>query len=352
MAPYFSLIAPVYNTPKDLLKRCIDSILSQTYSDFELLLIDDGSTADCAAFLDSCSESDKRIKVFHKKNEGSSAARNTGIQNAAGAYTSFVDSDDFLMPYMLDDAKKTIDKYAPDMIVGLAQRHYKDTEASGNLTEAFDDSAVSECPEISTFMNHILGYTNPSFKFKSGYIGDGPWARFCKTDIVKETPFGVEGFCSDDTIWNLEILPKCKKLVVVNRLWYMYMINANSKTRKFRPNSSKEVIFRMEQEYHLASSYNHACKKGAFVKIWRETDTFGRSFLFNKKNNIPFSSKLRAFRSFVREPIYRKMLQEISFDAERNCIKRILKEICKHCSLHGPVFVSYFFWLIFVRKSI
>ena len=352
MASFFSIIVPVFNTSNDKLSRCINSILSQTCSDFELLLIDDGSSDECAAFLDSFTKQDDRIKIIHKKNEGSSVARNSGIQNASGKYISFVDSDDFLMPYVLDDAKKTIDKFSPDMAVGLAQRHYEDSTIKEHPVEEFNENFVLPCTEISSFVSHILGFTNSAFTFSEGYIGDGPWSRFCKTEIVKNTLFGTEGYCSDDTVWNLEVLPKCKSIAVVRRLWYMYMINTKSKTRRFRPNSPSEVKFRIQQEYNLVTSYNAECKKGVFIRIWRETDTLGRSFLFNKKNTMPFHKKFQIFKDFIKTPVYQEMLHGVSFEKEHNPIKKCLKSVCRHCALHGPVLVAYVAWMVFVRKSI
>lgn len=92
-----SVIVPVYNT-EQYLPRCIDSILSQSFTDFELLLVDDGSTDGCGKICDSYAEKDSRIRVFHKENDGVSSARNLGLDNAKGEWICFVDSDDELMP--------------------------------------------------------------------------------------------------------------------------------------------------------------------------------------------------------------------------------------------------------------
>lgn len=90
-----SVIVPVYNTEK-YLDRCIQSILAQTYTDFELLLVDDGSTDSSGAICDKYAEQDSRIRVFHKANGGASSARNMGLDNAIGEWVCFVDSDDSL----------------------------------------------------------------------------------------------------------------------------------------------------------------------------------------------------------------------------------------------------------------
>lgn len=99
--PTISIIVPVYNTEK-YLHRCIDSILNQTYADFELLLINDGSKDNSGVICDEYEAKDSRVKVFHKLNEGASSARNLGIDNANGEYISFVDSDDYVLPYFLE----------------------------------------------------------------------------------------------------------------------------------------------------------------------------------------------------------------------------------------------------------
>ena len=90
-----SIIVPVYNVEK-YLSSCIDSVLNQSYSDFELLLVDDGSTDDCADICDSYARKDSRIRVFHKKNGGVSSARNVGLEHAKGEWVFFLDGDDLL----------------------------------------------------------------------------------------------------------------------------------------------------------------------------------------------------------------------------------------------------------------
>ena len=93
--PEISVIVPAYNT-KQYLPRCIDSILSQSFSNFELPLIDDGSTDGGGKICDAYAEKDSRIRVFHKENGGASSARNLGLDKARGEWITFVDSDDFV----------------------------------------------------------------------------------------------------------------------------------------------------------------------------------------------------------------------------------------------------------------
>lgn len=102
MMPKISIIVPVFNTEKQL-PLCIDSILMQTMPDFELIIVDDGSTDQSGIICDQYAVKDNRVKVLHKKNGGVSSARNLGIENACGEYITFIDSDDWVEPNYLED---------------------------------------------------------------------------------------------------------------------------------------------------------------------------------------------------------------------------------------------------------
>lgn len=102
MSIRISIIVPIYNT-EQYLEKCVDSILQQSYTDVEVLLINDGSTDGSASICCRYAQQDKRVRVFHQSNMGTAAARNTGLDNAAGEYISFVDSDDYIHSEMYSD---------------------------------------------------------------------------------------------------------------------------------------------------------------------------------------------------------------------------------------------------------
>ena len=102
---YISIIVPIYNVEK-YLSRCVDSILNQTFTDFELILVDDGSTDNSGKICDEYAEKDCRIKVIHKDNWGVSSARNVGLENSVGEYIMFCDSDDFVEKNAVSVAEK------------------------------------------------------------------------------------------------------------------------------------------------------------------------------------------------------------------------------------------------------
>lgn len=102
MSPKISIIIPIYNIER-YLRQCIDSILAQTFTDYELLLIDDGSTDGCPTICDEYTEKDNRIRVFHKKNGGITSARNCGVDNANGEWIMHIDSDDWVEPTYVEE---------------------------------------------------------------------------------------------------------------------------------------------------------------------------------------------------------------------------------------------------------
>lgn len=123
-----SVIVPVYNI-KEYLERCVDSILAQTWGNLEVLLVDDGSDDGTEKLVDELGERDDRIRVFHKKNGGSSSARNLGIREAKGTYIGFVDSDDYIEPFMYERLYRAIKETG----MPVAQGGRREIDEQGNM---------------------------------------------------------------------------------------------------------------------------------------------------------------------------------------------------------------------------
>lgn len=111
-----SIIVPVFNT-ENYLSNCLDSIRNQQFSDFEVILVDDGSTDKSSSICDKYAKIDSRFTVYHKKNSGVSSARNYGISHAIGDYVTFIDSDDYIFPHYFKDIEKIINESNPDVVV-------------------------------------------------------------------------------------------------------------------------------------------------------------------------------------------------------------------------------------------
>lgn len=124
----FSIIVPVYNVEK-YLNNCIESLLNQKFDNFEIILVNDGSTDKSGLMCDNYASTNKNISVIHKDNGGLSDARNIGIANAKGEYIIFVDSDDFIEPESLKKFNELIEKKGkPDVIITRIKKFYEDSE--------------------------------------------------------------------------------------------------------------------------------------------------------------------------------------------------------------------------------
>ena len=139
-----SVIVPVYNVEK-YLRKCIDSVLAQTYNNIEVILVDDGSPDNCGKICDEYSLMDSRIKVIHKENGGLSDARNKGIEAANGKYIMFVDSDDYISNTMIDTMYKHIISDDSDMVICRLLH----VDEAGNVTNDFLDM----CPHNNMIMS-------------------------------------------------------------------------------------------------------------------------------------------------------------------------------------------------------
>ncbi|MGL4876269.1 MAG: glycosyltransferase [Clostridium sp.] len=163
MNPEISIIVPVYNVEK-YLRRCIDSIINQTFKNFELILIDDGSTDNCLKICNEYAEKDDRIIVIHKNNEGCSVARNKGLKIAIGKYIGFVDSDDTIEPTMYEEMFNLIEKYESTDLVecGFIFKNLIKQKESIILKEKYSPTVWSKL-----FKKKLINTYNIDFPIKS-----------------------------------------------------------------------------------------------------------------------------------------------------------------------------------------
>ena len=193
-----SIVVPVYNT-EQYLPRCIDSILSQGFTDFELLLIDDGSTDGSGVICDAYADKDNRVRVFHKENGGVSSARNLGIDNARGEWLFFVDSDDALcsegLQVLVDGISEDV-----DVVMGGYERY----DEKGHLLEA-----LSECEECVFSKSESLMSLYHGYSLYYKYIGY-TWLRLFRNSIISQNNirFDTELRIKEDTLFVTQYLCK------------------------------------------------------------------------------------------------------------------------------------------------
>lgn len=215
--PLISIIMPVYNT-QDYVERSVHSILAQTYTNLELICIDDGSTDETGVILDKLANEDKRVIVIHKKNEGVTDARNVGLNTAKGDFIGFVDSDDYISETMYHELLEAIQNNNTDI---ATCSYYMDFSNEIKIAEN-----QAEVPIISMDINKFLPYIYERDKYKgvAGYI----WTRLFRKEILKtnegklKVKFEKKYLGADDIVFVAETNIHSKTIVYVNKPLYYY----------------------------------------------------------------------------------------------------------------------------------
>ncbi len=212
-----SIIVPVYNADK-YLDKCVTSLMTQTYSNLEIILVDDGSTDNSARICELLAKKDTRIVVIHQKNSGVSAARNTGIKNARGEYLAFVDGDDYISPYMIEHLYARIMQDQADVAVcGYKRVDEKGHELS---TAMIPDSVVSGAEAIRMHYSHTAG------------IMMIPVNKIYQRRLFDHIRFPEGKRHEDEAVFYL-ILDICEKVSLLAEPLYYYVQHENSFMRSY-----------------------------------------------------------------------------------------------------------------------
>ncbi len=220
--PLISLVVPLY-CAQDSLSRCVDSILGQTYSNLELILVDDGSPDDCPAICDQYALADCRVRVIHQENRGVSAARNAGIDAATGEYLAFVDSDDWVEPdylaylWMLLSENRVLLSACNHIVVAHGKQHAK---------YPVSDAAI-RLP-LRQAMQNMLYHLPPDVS---------PWGKLFHRSLFAGLRY-PEGMTFEDTYRAADLLIAAGELVYGSMPKYHYVLQANSLSRRAFQQSS------------------------------------------------------------------------------------------------------------------
>lgn len=204
-----SVIVPVYNVDK-YLNACIDSILRQSFDDFELLLVDDGSSDSSPAICDEYASRDPRVKVFHKANGGVSDARNTGLDHARGEYVAFIDGDDWIQPDYLEMLHDRMQSGSFDLVTsGLVWWHSDNDQEVDSLDEVPLLDIDVESDMVSLLSQHHM---------------TSPVSKLYRMDIIKEAGLRFDTRLSfgEDRDFNIRYLRFAKLVSTIGYAGYFY----------------------------------------------------------------------------------------------------------------------------------
>lgn len=236
--PKISVIVPVYKVEK-YLPKCIESILQQTFTDFELLLIDDGSPDSSGKICDEYAAKDSRIRVFHKENGGVSSARNLGLDNAKGEWISFIDADDWISNDFLSFDYKEAD---------VIQKSYQMIRQSGEVIETYH------------LQSSIINDKKVLYKFYVNKRNNALWDKIIAKKLIGNRRFDINIKIGEDFLFFLGLVPSINTYLFSDKGCYYYLNRSNSAMAKVENNKRERALI-------LMANLNNVNKEHALENI-------------------------------------------------------------------------------------
>ena len=239
-----SVVIPVYKVEK-YIEQCVNSILSQSYSDLEIILVDDGSPDGCPEICDYYSKLDKRVKVIHKKNGGLSDARNVGIDIAKGDEICFIDSDDFITNNMLERLLDIMTETGAEIVCCQSVRCEEDDSEDTFIFTNNNKISYNVYSNIEKMEQFLIGNT----------IGTVAWGKLYKRSLFSSIRYPI-GRYHEDVYTTYKVVDVAQKIAVTDYYGYIYRKNGDSITgTKFSPKRFDGIEGKIEQANFVQMKY-------------------------------------------------------------------------------------------------
>ena len=300
MQPKISVIVPVYKAEK-YLYHCVDSILAQTFTDFELILVNDGSPDNSGSICDKCAQKDNRIKVIHKKNGGSNSARKEGFIHSSGRYLVFLDSDDTLTDIALSILYNNITQGYDVVKGGIVKVNQKDEIIS---TECFRISEGIIEGKENIIKNIFNGDIAP-------YLCGSIYKRELFTADIFNKSIDARISFGEDWLTNLLIADNIQKILCIKDVVYNYFVNSNSITNS--QVVSIEYIKRVEKVIREEGITNIPYLTED-INVWYSLNRINRFFIpeigfkYNEYKNVKDTIDRSNIKSIIKEKTNKKYM--------------------------------------------
>lgn len=305
MHPYFSIILPVYNVAA-YLDRCIQSVLEQNFKDYEIILVDDGSTDESSGICDQYAKKYDCISVLHKENGGLSSARNAGLKVAQGRYIWWVDSDDWIEPDALDLLYRASCDDSPDMV---KFSHYR---VEGSRRIEVLSNAEAGLYEKKTGIEKLMDWA----LFSAGAFSLSAWCAMyshkflCRADtvFVSEKTVG-----SEDYLFNLQLLPRAEKVRVLKQCLYNYEMRIGSLTQRYKkelPQRYTQLFHQIEESYARMGLLSRYQEGISFFYIWHLMRGTCVPNEYYVSNGHTLAEGRKNIRNFLRSEEFRRALKQ------------------------------------------
>lgn len=317
MGEKISVIVPVYNV-EQYLERCVDSIINQTYTNLEIILVNDGSTDNSGKLCDELAKKDERIRVIHKENGGLSDARNRGIDEAESDLVGFIDSDDYIDSDMYEVLLKNLNDTDADLSMCALYDVYNNTpEAQVTNKETWKLSSEQAIKMVMEAK--ILSVTAVNKLYRKSLF----------TDLKFEV-----GKIAEDAFIMIKLLDKCEKIVATNEKKYYYVHRENSITTQKFSTKFLNVIEAYEQNSNIILEKYPKLKDVAQTRMnWAYFYVLDRLLLDDNYNDKELENKLISYlknhrKDILNDPLFTKG-RKIGFIAlllSRNLYRKLIEK--------------------------
>lgn len=308
--PIVSVIVPVYNS-ENYLERCVNSILAQTFKDFELILVDDGSLDSSGKICERLKEKDERIVVIHKNNGGISDARNKGLEAAKGDYILFCDNDDTVEPKWIE----LLYKYVIQFQDSLVTCKYASLDMNTGVKRIMEIPCVEQTQAISYEEYYIL--------YKYVY-SSAIWIRIYRADIIRKNSIRFNTTIKkggEDTLFNIDYMKHCNDFFFVDECLYNWIDNGSSASRDYEPHSYQKIrdLYFPRLPY-ISSNYLQDFYDEYF---WRIYNCF--QICEDSRNTESENEKTKYCNYILRDSVFIHTLNHASENACGKKLKFVLK---------------------------
>lgn len=339
MTPILSIIVPVYNVEK-YLDICISSILQQTFKDFEIILIDDGSPDNCPQLCDEYARKYDNIKVVHKQNAGLGMACNSGLEVASGKYVAFCDSDDYIDSVMYERMIGVADHYHADAVFTGLKRVNDEGKDLGRLTHYSDFVFLEGVQKVHSFINDMIA-SKPSFHQERQMQVSAKVVLY-KMSIINEHNLrfvSERQYPSEDLFFNMDYLSNCNIVCSIPEYYYNYRCNPSSITGKLDTRRFSKLKFLYQYALTRCVALN---LEGSKERVDRLFIGYVRSFILHVvRSSLPFVKKRNIISEVCRDDVWKKIKDEYP----------IFQMPLSHMIFTLAIIKRYTFLLILIAKS-
>ncbi len=350
MNPQISIIIPVYNA-EEYISECVESVLNQKYKDYEVILVNDGSTDKSGLICKSFAENDGRLHYIEQQNTGVCGARNAGLDAASGLLVFFMDADDWLEPESLDILNNEYQRTNSDLIV--ADMRFVGDLKTRDLHVFDKDFTTNDKDWIDKYEMACIGYGyNPNPGTKHNITGLGSMGnKLYKRDIIEKNKLRFDPYTLgiyEDNLFVLHYLVNCQSVTYVSKIVYNYREVGDSNSRGFKSKTLdiNRRIFTRIQDFidTYKSEEKDEYNKAFYIYVIRRLEGSLSVYFFAKGNTDSYSKRLKELRSILKSEPYNTAIKEV--DIEK------LKVSHRFMCLTAKPRVAFIVWVGYIGKQI